>query len=132
VWLSFAGGISLAYVFVYVLPKLAAQHQVLLSMRDTGVLGYGMRQENPAIYDDLVRWLLAGSTILGWTLGHFIEVGKPVLALWFAFLAGSIIVIVIIEEAPLKKAKPFWPLLFGATIYSALILGTEAVQKAGY
>jgi hypothetical protein len=220
-WLSFAGGVSLAYVFVYVLPKLAAKHQVLVSAQHAGMLGYlehhaylvalagflvfygldrattmarrarsadaagrisfllafdlqiaglsaygvlvgyllvhgqkpgvlaatfygfavamhfigidySMWRENAAIYDRFVRWLFAGCTILGWTLGHFVEVSEPVLALWFAFLAGSIVVIVITEEIPIKKVDRFWPLLVGAVSYTALLLGTELLQKAGY
>ena len=80
--------------------------------------------------DERVKYSLR--PILGWTLGHVVEVSEPVLALWFALLAGSIIVIVIIEEVPFKKAEPFWPLLAGAVCYTALLLGTEALQKTGY
>jgi hypothetical protein len=219
-WLSFAGGVALAYVFVYLLPQLAAKHQVLMQARDTGLLGflehhaylvalagflvfYGLNRvaqrlsvlrstdggssvylhlafdlqvagfsaynvlvgylivrrqapgmmavglfafavamhflgvdrslwrQNEVAYARLIRWLFAGCAMLGWTLGQFVQVTEPVLALWFAFLAGSIMIIVITEEVPTSRRGPFWPLFVGAVCYTALVLGTEALHKAG-
>ncbi len=40
VWLSAAGGAAVAYVFVYVLPKLAAKQHVLVQAIDTGLYGF--------------------------------------------------------------------------------------------
>jgi hypothetical protein len=39
-WLSAAGGSSVAYVFVYILPKLADKNLVLLRARDAGIYGF--------------------------------------------------------------------------------------------
>jgi len=93
------------------------------------------------------RWTFADKREAGGTLMrqcgrfHLVSLGGALIQfsvfvvmnmLWFAFLAGSIIVIVITEEVPVKKADPFWPLLVGAVCYTALLLGTEALDKAGY
>lgn len=39
-WLSAAGGAAVAYVFVYLLPKLAAKQQVLMAARHGGLHGF--------------------------------------------------------------------------------------------
>ncbi len=219
-WLSLAGGISAAYVFIYVLPKLAAKHEVLMRARDTGVLGYlehhaylvalagfllfygvdhgvryvhrqfapsnrkkilllvlelqvvvfsaysvlvgylivreqtpgytsmalttialsmhflgidhGLWRENEWAYDWLIRWIFAGCLVAGWGLGQLVEVSEPVLALWFAFLAGSITVIVITEEFPRGEKARFGPFAVGAIGYAGLFLVIEQLVKQGY
>jgi zinc transporter ZupT len=217
-WLSLAGGAALAYVFVYVLPKLAAKQDILLRASDAGILGflehhaylvalagflvfygvdraiestrdaatgnvgstmrfhlafdlevaafaaynvllgylivnrqtpgmmplllitiafvlhvlgsdYGLRSQNPAVYARLICWLLVGCIVLGWTLGQFVTVSDPVLALWFAFLAGAITIIVIKDEMPSAQHARFWPFLAGAASYTGLLLTIEVLRK---
>jgi hypothetical protein len=218
-WLSFAGGISVAYVFMYILPKLAAKHAVLIRATDTGLFGFlehhayfvalmgfllfygiehigkwghqnpklnwnrhtlhlvfdvqvagfaaynvllgylivrqwapgilstvlftlavqthflgidfGLWREHPRAYDRVIRWVFAGCLVLGWTIGQLVLVSEPALALWFAFLAGSITVIVIAEEFPEKEHARFWPFFVGTVSYCALLLAIEAIQKMG-
>ena len=212
VLLSFASGVSLAYVFTYILPKLAAKHQVLFRADDPGLLGYlehhaylvalggflifygldliakrskaraelnessnfnihavfelqvavfsaynvlvgyllvqverplnlwlmvialgmhflaadaALRRQNPIRYDSIIRWIFFGCTLCGWTIAQYYNASDAVEALWFAFLAGSIIIIVIQEEIPSEQHARFWPFLIGCVMYTGLILTIE-------
>ncbi len=218
VWLSAAGGGAAAYVFVYVLPKLAAKQQVLLQAIDTGLYGFlehhaylvalagflvyygldraiaymgvfpgngtqsnfsrllalcsqvvgfaaynvlcgylmvhpptaefiplglftlalalhflstdhGLRHHNVAVYDRVIGPVLAASTFVGWGYGMVTQISDRTVALWFAFLAGGIIINVIKEELPSEQHGRFWPFLAGVIAYTALVLVVEAFPK---
>ena len=88
-----------------------------------------LKSEFPEAYDRFVRWLLVGATVAGWTLGQLLAVSEPVVALWFAFLAGSITIIVIEGELPDRERARFWPFLGGAAAYALLLLTIEAISK---
>ena len=211
-FLSFASGMSLAYVFTYILPKLAAKHNVLARADDVSLLGflehhaylvalggfllfYGLdiaakrrkatsepressgfslhsvfelqvavftaysvlvgyllvqvkttlnlwlmvialsmhflsantaiRRDNPAKYDSIIRWIFYVCTMAGWVIGQYYNASDAIEALWFAFLAGSIILIVIQEEMPSEQHARFWPFFSGTVMYTSLILAME-------
>jgi hypothetical protein len=218
-WLSFSGGAAIAYVFVYVLPKLGygqialasataergfldyLQHHVYLVALAGFTLYFGVAlvaerlKESPpdpagteahvhpleiihiasfAAYSLLVgylvadapwpgiapillttvaivlhfvesdhalcerygrlylrwiRWLLVAAVLAGWIIGVLTSVSAATVALWFALLAGSIIVNVIEEELPGEQHGRFWPFLGGVAVFTALILLIERFSK---
>ncbi len=214
VLLSLASGVALAYVFTYILPKLAAKHEVLAGADDPGLLGFlehhaylvalagflafyaldivakrvksshasggvagfgahsvfelqvavfaaysiligyllvqvgeplslwlmvlalcthflaadaALRRQNPPEYDHVTRWVFVVCTLSGWVLAKFYDASDAVEAVWFAFLAGSITIIVIKDEVPTEQHARFWPFLAGVVGYTGLILAIECV-----
>lgn len=106
-WLSLAGGVSVAYVFVHVLPELAEY------------------QEHGAVYDRIERWLLAAAPLLGWALGLAVEVPPLVLSSLFAFLMGGVVLNVLKEELPEDRESRFWAFAAGTAAYAALLIVTR-------
>jgi zinc transporter ZupT len=205
-WLSAASGVSVAYVFVHILPELN-QHQTVLDRLNIGVISYlehhvyliallglivfyglekmakssrqdrkgevaspevfwlhiasfsiynaligylllhreqpgiinlllfsfamalhfvvndfGLREHHKYSYDRIGRWILAAAIIVGWVLGSATEIGKPALAVLFAFLAGGIVLNVLKEELPEERDSSFWAFALGAGIYTTILL----------
>jgi hypothetical protein len=83
---------------------------------------HGLREHHKEAYDSIGRWILAGAVILGWAAGLFIQSHQAVVAVLFAFLAGSAIVNTIKEELPEGRESSFWAFALGAGIYSALLI----------
>ena len=77
------------------------------------------------LYDSLIRWLLVGATIAGACIGALTTLRPTIFALWFAFLAGAIIVNVLEEELPKGRQSEFWWFVAGALFFSALTLGLQ-------
>lgn len=109
-WLSFAGGVAVAYIFLHVLPELAARRSTLdehaptlLAERSTFLIGlvglavfYGLERAMKAAGGDEARpeilWLHAGSfalynLLIGYLLLHREEAGGWSLVLYAAAMA---------------------------------------------
>ncbi|MBK3757075.1 hypothetical protein [Stutzerimonas frequens] len=212
-WLSAAGGVAVAYVFVHLLPELADGQRV---MEDSGfhplrylehhayllalgglVCFYGLerlikrhRDERPegapshagvfwlhigafAGYNALIgnilanrdpgqmlelvwytvamalhfmvndvalqhdhqdlfarrgRWILAGSTLIGWAFGSIIDLSELGVSALTAFIAGAIILNVLKEELPTERNSRFGAFLLGSLGYSFLLLLMQPSQ----
>ncbi len=83
-----------------------------------------------AVYDRVIGPVLAASTFVGWGYGMVTQISDRTVALWFAFLAGGIIINVIKEELPSEQHGRFWPFLAGVIAYTALVLVVEAFPKS--
>jgi hypothetical protein len=90
---------------------------------------HGLRHHNVAVYDRVIGPVLAASTFVGWGYGMVTQISDRTVALWFAFLAGGIIINVIKEELPYEQHSRFWPFLAGVMAYTALVLVVEAFPK---
>ncbi len=77
------------------------------------------------LYDRLIRWLLVGATIAGACIGALTTLRPTVVAMWFAFLAGAIIVNVLEDELPKGRQSDFWWFVAGALSFAALILALQ-------
>lgn len=202
-WLSFSGGVAVAYVFAYLLPKLALKQEILLNARDGGFYGFlehhaylvalagffiyygiarvavfgkarvlplqvvafagysvlighlvadspslvplalftiamilhfvgrdhNLRHTYGVLYDRAIRWILAVSVFVGWGIAMVTVVADTTVALWFAFLAGGIIINVIEDEVPREHHGRFWPFLAGAATFTTLVLAIEWFLK---
>ncbi|RJP76931.1 MAG: hypothetical protein C4524_09285 [Candidatus Zixiibacteriota bacterium] len=85
---------------------------------------YGLRQYHKALYHKLGQWLLSGAVVLGWMAGTQWQVSRAVVAIFYAFLSGGIILNVIKEELPKERESRFWAFALGAAGYTALLLAT--------
>jgi hypothetical protein len=82
-------------------------------------------QQYGRLYDRMIRWLLVGATIAGAGIGFLTTLRPTIVALWFAFLAGAIIINVLEQELPEHEHSHFWWFFAGASFFSALALGSE-------
>ncbi len=202
-WHSFSGGAAVAYVFMYLLPKLAQKQVVLLNASNLGLYGffehhaylvalfgfvgyygvaratvfmrghvqpvqvagfagysilvgylvadtprlvplglitiamtlhfmgtdYGLRVQYREVYDRVIRWVFALSIFVGWGIGMATEIADTTVALWFAFLAGGIIINVIKQEVLDEQSGRFWEFLAGVAAFTLLVLAIEWFGK---
>jgi zinc transporter ZupT len=206
IWLSFAGGVSLSYVFVHLLPELGARQRETSEHLDAGregpagvilyvaalagliafhalehlvrnnrrkaargasgslfwvhlasyavysvLIGYllvhqqerelgelatyafamalhflindqGLREHHGTTYDRQGRWILAASPLVGWTAGILIELSPLAISIAFAFLAGSIVLIVLKEELPEDRESRFGASALGAATFAIVLV----------
>jgi hypothetical protein len=207
-WLSFAGGLSTAYVFVHIIPDLAERQQDLsevgpglLAEREvflaalsglvayyglehvarkystsegdehsaersmhvglwlhaiafslySVVIGYLLSQQTQVAVTELaafavafglhffvndqslqrhhgslhksrVRWMLAGSVVLGWLVGAFLPIPDAHVTFVYAFLAGGMILNILKEELPEERRGHVGAFVMGAVAYGAIAL----------
>ena len=90
---------------------------------------HGLRHHYDAVYDRVIRWVLALSIFVGWGIGLVTEVAETTVALWFAFLAGGIVINVIKEDVLAEQHGRFWPFLVGVAAFTLLVLAIEWFLK---
>jgi hypothetical protein len=73
-------------------------------------------------FDNLGRWIFAGSLLFGWLVGVMTEFAQTIYIAMYSFLAGAIIVSVFNDELPNRHEGQFWPFLSGVLIYSYLMM----------
>ncbi|TVP56702.1 MAG: hypothetical protein EA343_23855 [Nodularia sp. (in: Bacteria)] len=83
---------------------------------------HALRENHQKIYDQIGRWLLASAIFFGWLIGRFTEINQAVIAVFFAFLAGGIVLNVLKEELPPERGSCFWSFAFGTLIYSFILI----------
>ena len=215
-WLSFAGGVSVAYVFLHIMPELAAHGEVfteatglemafaeswvytlslaglvlfygleraivvsrtarmagggddrpeqlvfwlhvgassvlifivsyLLNHREDsspielflyfGALllhfvsyDFGTREDHPDLYDRYGRWALAAATLIGWITGTVVMLPELAIGCLFAFVGGSIVLVILKEELPEERESRFVPFLVGTVLYAVLVLTEQSVM----
>ena len=82
----------------------------------------GLREDHKGAYDRYGRWVLAAAVLAGWVVGLLSEVSEAALAVFFAFLAGGVVMNVLKEELPEERESRFWAFAAGAALYSAVLL----------
>jgi hypothetical protein len=85
------------------------------------IMDYTLREHHPFLYDRLGRWILTGSILVGAIAGHSLRLNAAVVAMVWAFLAGSILLNILKKELPEAQKTCFWSFLGGASLYAALI-----------
>ena len=94
------------------------------------VSDHGLRKRWPDAYDGWIRWILSISLIAGWAAGIWIEVSPNVVALWYAFLAGLMLITTIGEKLSIEDGGSFWTFLAGVTAFTALLLILEQMPQS--
>jgi hypothetical protein len=83
---------------------------------------HGLREHHGSLYHRRGRWVLAATVLVGAAAGLLVAVPEGVLAVLFAFLAGSIVLNVIKEELPEERESRFPAFAAGTAGYTALLL----------
>ncbi|WP_233998062.1 hypothetical protein [Erythrobacter sp. QSSC1-22B] len=89
---------------------------------------FGTRGDHPELYDSQGRWALCAATLGGWALGTQVSVPQIAIGGLFAFVAGAIVLVVLKEELPEERKSYFLPFAGGTLVYSALVLGEQALK----
>jgi hypothetical protein len=93
------------------------------------VTDYGLRKKWPDAYDRWIRWALTIALLGGWAVGIWVEVSSNVVALWYAFLAGVMLITTIGEKLSIEENGSFWPFLAGVVAFTVLLLILEQMQQ---
>lgn len=105
---SLAGGASVAYVFVYLLPELNRGQRTLEEAGAARAVAF------VPVHAYAVAWLLAGAMLAGWGVGLSFAISKAAVAVLFAFLSGGVILNVLKEEWPQERQSRFCAFGVGA------------------
>ncbi len=93
------------------------------------VSDHGLRKKWADAYDAWIRWVLSVALLAGWAVGVWIEVSSNMVALWYAFLAGMMLITTIGEKLTLKESGSFWSFLAGVVAFTALLLILEQMPQ---
>ena len=89
------------------------------------VTDHGLCKKWPEIYQRLIRWVLASALLAGWAIGVLVKISSNTVALWFAFLAGLMLITTIGEKLSIEARGSFWPFLAGVMTFTTLLLILE-------
>ena len=84
------------------------------------MLDHSLHNKQPVRYDALTRWLLTAGLLAGWVLGITLDLPRHIEAIWFAFLAGALILVVLREEIPDAQHGRFLPFVAGIVVFALL------------
>lgn len=93
------------------------------------VSDYGLCKRWPSAYNSWIRWVLTLTLLSGWALGVTIKVSSNVVALWYAFLAGVMLIVTIGEKLSNEERGSFWPFLAGVVAFTTLLLILEQLPQ---
>jgi hypothetical protein len=125
--------LSIGYVVSHI-PRTSFLPVVLATLvLGTHLLGidHQLRHGQEKRFDQCLRWWLAGSMVVGWSLGMTIALPKMVLAGITAFLGGAIIINVLTEELPDRREERFLPFLLGVGSMVIIAAIIRSFPKAG-
>ena len=78
------------------------------------------------LYDQTARFSFAAGIFAGWITGFLMEISNATLALWYALIAGGLIVVATVHEIPrIRSLREYSFFCIGAGTFSALILTAE-------
>jgi zinc transporter ZupT len=83
---------------------------------------YGLRQDHKDTYRSAGRWMLASAVLVGWFVGLATNISTTAIDVFFAFLAGGVVLNVLKEELPEERESRFSSFLLGAAAYTVLLL----------
>jgi hypothetical protein len=85
-----------------------------------------MHERVTNLYERFVRFMLVACVYTGWITGVVLEIADATLALWYAFLAGGLIVVAAVNELPsIQNRRQYGAFIIGAGVFSAFILAIE-------
>jgi hypothetical protein len=93
------------------------------------VSDHGLHKKWPDSYDGWIRWVLTIALLTGWAVGVWFQVSPNVVALWYAFLAGVILITTIGEKLSIEQRGSFWPFLAGVAALTAGLLILEQIPQ---
>jgi len=93
------------------------------------VSDHGLCKKWPDAYSGWIRWVLTIALLVGWAIGVWVEVSPNIVALWYAFLAGLMLITTIGEKLSIDESGSFWPFLAGVVAFTLLLLILEQTSE---
>ncbi|WP_435360540.1 hypothetical protein [Haloarchaeobius sp. DFWS5] len=81
-----------------------------------------LRRHHGDLYVDFGRWVLAGAVLAGALIALVLKVNELLVAVLFAFLAGSIVFNVVKDEVPSVEESKFFAFSVGAAAYAIVLV----------
>jgi hypothetical protein len=128
-WVHISGFAILNVIFGYLLHDLSEHSLIdcilffLAVALHFFVIDENLREHHRSLYDKRGSWLLAGAVVLGAVSGHILRLNEVAIAVVWSFLAGSIILNVLMRELPKENETCFWSFVGGCAVYTALLIG---------
>ena len=132
-WLHIAATCVLVFIIGYLLNNREDPSRLGLALSFGALLlhfvtaDYAASAHHPDLYRRRARWVLSAATLGGWALGVMVEVSELAIGCLFAFVGGGIVLITLKEELPAERESRLLPFLFGAALYTALVLGERSM-----
>ncbi|MBW2275580.1 MAG: hypothetical protein JRG96_20150 [Deltaproteobacteria bacterium] len=93
-------------------------------------VAHSLRGRQPGLYDRVHRYLFAAAALVGWGIGVLVDVPDTTYALWFSFLAGSIIAVTVTCELRRITSNTRFGFFFvGTSAFAAVLLLLEYAIK---
>ncbi len=91
------------------------------------VSDHGLYKKWPVAYQRWIRWVLIVSLLGGWAVGVWFEASANVVALWYALLAGMMLITTLGEKLSLEKRGSFRFFVLGVVVFTTLLLILEGL-----
>jgi hypothetical protein len=86
-------------------------------------VAHSLRERFYRLYDEIHRYVFAASAFAGWLIGVLVDVPGTTYALWFSFLAGSIIAVTVTcELSRITSNARFGYFLLGTGAFASTLL----------
>jgi len=85
-------------------------------------LAYGLRRDNPSLYDSWGRHMLGGAAIVGWVVAVLLPVSEEVAYTMLGFVAGAVMLNTATSELPGHRDGRFFAFLLGSVVYTVVLL----------
>ena len=90
-------------------------------------LDWLLRNNFTNLYDKTARFSFAAGIFAGWITGVLLEISHATLALWYALIAGGLIVVATVYEMPkIRSLREYGFFCIGAGTFSTLILTAKS------
>lgn len=86
---------------------------------------YSLFKKSPRAYESWMKWLLSAGLLSGWVLGVLVVVSANILTLWYALLAGLMLVSTIREKMSLDGVGAYRSFLAGVIMFTGAVLLLE-------
>lgn len=83
---------------------------------------HNLRENQEELYDNYAKWVLAGALFAGYIVGSVMRIPNYIVAILVSFVAGGVVFNVFHYELPQKQSWGFLSFVFGALIYTAILL----------
>jgi len=93
------------------------------------VSDHSLQKKWPLAYDRRIRWILTVSLLSGWVLAILHEASPNVVALWYALLAGMMLITNIGEKMSLEQGGSYLAFLLGVAAFTAMLLTLEQLPS---
>lgn len=123
------GGFALyVWLVAYLLVRKLEETAVSIAFYATAMAFHflavndGLHREHGLAYEHIGRFVLAGMSIVGWSVGMTFALPVPVLAVFVALVSSAIIMTSVVMELASETDGRFFPVVSGGLTYGLILL----------